>query len=559
MRLFRLFVALYAFFVVVPAGASVTSGVSVPAEVLVRLTRGQAGDFTGAIGEVARQARVAFVVEGAPLRPVLPEQEAPDLKVSAPVSETVSKLARAYGYVSSRDGDVFRLRKRYDDPRDLPDVTLDECERAAQDIRHILMPFRPQVVAAPGARAGDLPLIGPTALRLFASLTPEQKRRTRGDQGLALNALSSEQQKLVRSMALYLYVQTALTDVESFAAYLRRAKVSAVLTMKLGAGNSARSGGEGRFGYEVPGPKGDLYFSAFDEGIAVPPLSQAPTNAEADTAFVGSESLNRDSVSLGQLVEQLTERGPARVTVDDALRARRVLLFGGEAVFAAQVLKAVAFVQGLRVVPGENGSLRLARPTVRVPASVALLPGALRLAVPEPLRRAALPDPEPMSLSTAEELNQKLEAARSDEERQALLQQRREQQQWARRNRKDRAARLLALRKAAGQRLFMLSRPEREKPGGDGRVPVAALTEPGRNLFAVALMAPLLNGLQFALRQQPPRYITQFDQLSISTESTKNPITGRFDLAVYLALREPRTGELHNVGGVGSLKDQAAP
>lgn len=567
MRTFRIFVALRSWLVVACciAAAPAVGRADVPAgAVAVRLTKEQGTVFSSVLAELARQAPgVAFVVEGTPRRPALPASEAPDLSQSAPLPRAVQTVAAAYGYAASRDGSVFRLKKTYEDPRDLPDVTLEECERAAQDLRRVLLPFRPTVLPDPRAPAGTPPLIAPTALRLFTSLTPEQKRRAaRPDEGVALGALSPDQQKLARGIALYLYVQVALTDVDRFLEYFRRAKASAVLTLRpADTTGDAPPDEESRWGFEVPGPEGRMYFNAFSRGITVNPLPQTAGNdtpAPPNPADQASDS-DDGSVTLAELAERLTRRGPATITVDDVLRGRHVLVIGGEAAPVSEVLKAVAFVQGLRVAPGENGALRLARATVRVPATLDLLPDALRLAVPEPLRRAGLPNPVPVSLLSVEEFNQKLEAARTEEEGKALLRERLEQRERARRNRENRAPRLLALRKEAGRRLWALSRPEREKPGSGGRVPVIALSGPGRNLFALALTAPLLNGLQPALRQQPPRYVTQFDQLYVSTESTKNPITGKFDLAVYLAQRDPRTGELRTVGGVGSLKDPDEP
>ncbi len=182
-----------------------TSAVEEPT---VRITQTQARVFQDTLAAMATQARVAFVAEGAPLRPALPDQAAPTLSQSAPLSvaveKAVEKLAAAYDYDAERRGNLFVLKKRYSDPHDLPGVTLQECASALADAERLMSPYNPRVSRDSLVARG-----------VIKSLTPQQLQAMH-DGSPSVASLSPGQQAQVLRFALYLYVQGSPT-IERYA------------------------------------------------------------------------------------------------------------------------------------------------------------------------------------------------------------------------------------------------------------------------------------------------------------------------------------------------------
>ncbi len=104
----------------------------------VNLTPADTKTMASALGSLARQASVVFVVEGIPFRA---RESAPPLtavaaKFSAkgvPLETAIEQIARAYDYDVERRGDIFLLQKRYTNLSDLPEVTTEDLRLALRD------------------------------------------------------------------------------------------------------------------------------------------------------------------------------------------------------------------------------------------------------------------------------------------------------------------------------------------------------------------------------------------------------------------------------------------
>lgn len=136
----------------------------------VRLSSAQAASFEKALNMLAAQGKVAFVAEGLPLRATLPPDKAAELAASSstPLAAVVEKLALAYDYDATRQGDVFVLKKRYTDPHDLPGLTLEECQLSLQDVVRVLNGFSPPVKRGANDPTGEV------AWGVIASLSAQQ-------------------------------------------------------------------------------------------------------------------------------------------------------------------------------------------------------------------------------------------------------------------------------------------------------------------------------------------------------------------------------------------------
>jgi hypothetical protein len=125
----------------ITVATSVASRESDNPEPAVHLRRESLDSFDSALQTLATQGRVAIVAEGTPYALRLSEEETAALFTSlaapegVPVSKAVETVAAAFDYDSVHlDEDVFALRKRYSDPRDLPFVTLDEAIHSLRSI-----------------------------------------------------------------------------------------------------------------------------------------------------------------------------------------------------------------------------------------------------------------------------------------------------------------------------------------------------------------------------------------------------------------------------------------
>lgn len=376
-------------------------------EPIVRLTETETGTFRLALEALARQAPVTFVAEGEPRKPSLAKGNAPVIAPEGmPLSDAAGRIAKAFDYDMKRQGNVFRLTKRYTDARDLPGITLEESRLFLADLLRVVEKFSPKV---PPMRPSDRR--GPLVNDIIALLTPEQISAMKD--GLPVASLNAPLQAQMRRMGLYFYVQVRAEDLERSIEPLELAtKNEPVFCWK-------EINGQRLFGYKLDFQKGSklaevpyfrsLYIAQTGTGSVAalgfgvqtsvikdkygnprpqPTLVDpwAPTVADIDTA--GNLPAVMTLKTVVATLSNRKEASPAKMTVDEALAEKPVTVAGEAHNPAAQIMTALAEIYGLRLMSEEDGTLRLTRRTVRVPAQLTGLPTALQSIFPEPLLRA---------------------------------------------------------------------------------------------------------------------------------------------------------------------------
>lgn len=378
-------------------------------DILVQITDKQAHSFHEAFSTLAQKAHVTFVVEAEPLHLTL----GPNTRISlTPGGETLSslvpKLADAYDYEATRSGNVFLLTKRFTDPKDIPDVTLDECAQAMDDVDLVLAPFNPHFKRGQVEKS-------PAMQDLLSSLTPEQIAALQDKQhGLAVASLLQPQQQEAEELVLFLYVQLPLGNTASAMQQIKsvsqgvpvfcRRNLSDVFPdiSKVGLGDINLFGIEfldisaGKMSFIPLSKPNDI--SSSQGGIAVTwgglnngkailsdndPTDPPPLSPKVDVV-ANSETLN-------DIVARLNTRigGKPKLTVDAALTLKRVAVFGEQFTPPTKILDALAELYGLRVRHSDDEkTLRLTRRLFQVPLAPEGISLAIQSAMPAPLIRA---------------------------------------------------------------------------------------------------------------------------------------------------------------------------
>lgn len=524
--------------------ARLMPGPSQSGDPIVRLEVTQARDFKTVLNALAKQGRVAFVAEGTPFKATLTDEQMRVLCDSdAPLSQTVSRLAQAYDYsVESRSG-VYRLKKCYTDPNEIPNVTLDEARLAAGEAKRILnaiSPYSPQ-----------RPVENDPAFQQFVlSLTPEQWQATKNET-LRVSSLKPFQQQQIRRLALFYFVQLfAQRKTE-----LVSSKLDKVVGQDIVLCWRTHPLGERLFGY---GQASRVSKTPWFEPLSTPatfitgelPLEfgHAPGQPFADptTPLPGADavaiSANLDTLesTVATLNKTLAARAPDPpvITVDSALAAKPVTVAGLTNASPYEVLSACADVYGLRVMEQDNGrTRRLTRRALFLPGDVTRLSEALRRVFPDPFLRALHRDERDRARDEALRAAQPNSSA--EQVRAVVAEQQAEQE--ARFRRWQNAP--LALRTAAVRRLRATVEPK-VKQALNGELPLSALDEAEKSALAAALMYGCLSGLNGVLSRHLPEYILHFDRLILTGEKYVEDGEDKFTMMLKLPGLEgnsPRT------------------
>ena len=484
-----------------------------PADVSVQVTPEQARSFLEGLTVLAGQGKVAFVAEGVPLWPTLAPAKLPGWSGTLPLSEAVDKLAAAYDYAAQRKGNVFVLRKRYTDAHDLPDVTIEECRLAAQDVARLMSPFAPRV---PQERGIDPP--NTLSLDILAALSPEQRQAMQTRQ-LSVASLSSSQRAVLKRLSLFFYLHSSWDQANEVLIRLDKTPETRLCFRDLSASKQP----ERHFGFEFPDKRlgGRPYFSPFFRVIALnaqttPPFGIVPTPEPGrdaiDRASAGATTLDAALTRLNaRAAGTAAGSGPARFTADSALGPKTLTLVGDENEWNSTpaLFSALADVYGLRVITEEDGTRRLARYRPRPVRDLADLAAAVHVALPAPLLRAAheetlnpdrIRNPEPQlgPNATPEQWKAHLE------QKKHILERRRQRFAFV--------ARPDALQREAVRRLRLAVEPLLEKAGPDvAGVPVESLGAREQSAYAVAVTCDLLGEVARKLTPTLPPYVTHLD------------------------------------------------
>lgn len=490
----------------------------------VHLDQAAARTFKTALQALATQAHVAFVAEGTPLQPVLPPQAVPDLCVTMSAETAVQKVAAAYDYDAERQGDIFLLRKRYTNPHELPDVTLEECTLAMADVVKVLSALSPHL--QPGR---DHSLNEPLVFDFVRTLTPDQFQSLQSETLRVLD-LSPQQRELVLRSTLYYYVQSPADDAENALRLIKQASQTA-LYMK----NPRSRGG---FGYEFRPSSSHMYFMPFDEGGPLPTINgnPLPPTPEPDRRTWKAEV----PTTLGEVVAALNRRVGPRMAVDAALAAKPVTIIGARIIPTEKVLSAMAQVYGLRVKTENEILLRLTRRALRLPTDVWALSVSVRRALPPSLLRA-VQDGE----------REKQNASPTDPD--ALRKWNDERYTMPYFEREVRLSLLPDTRRAEAARRLRAAYEQRQtKKGVFNLVPLVGLSETERSAFGIFLVMKFLEVVRSRLQASPPAYLSRFDELYVFGGPYQDKASGGQKFALFLGFYNPNTKKLQlSVGSSG--------
>lgn len=493
---------------------------SAQSELLVRITPEQAGVFADALTSLSQQARVAFVVEGEPLKGTRTDKEVEDVpREEAPLSSVVTRLAAAYDYDTERQGDVFVFKKRYTEPDDLPGVTVAECVLVMKDVLRFVSAFSPDL-ANPCPR-------DPQVKRFIASLTDAQLQAMK-DKKLTVASLSPQQQGVVWKLALNFHLSYPKQRAKTTVDQLSRLSPEGIVFCWSDryAPRSIPWHAPRLFGYETASasssrpsfrplvdprlvtvePNGGFSIVTHEIRNGKPvPLSEAYDRTEPP-AGKAAESKTAPTISstLEAVVAALNARtaDAPRMAVDAALAAKPIRIIGADAAQPPALLKAMADAYGLRIRTEKDGTLTLTRKLVRSPRTLSDLPEAVRDALPEPLRRAlrvgsgAPDDPKTAFMPSPSQQQQAVQSPHS-----------RDLGKHHRSQETPDPLRLVAVR-----RLRTGIEPKL-KQAPNGRVSLSALDGPEQVAFANVLMADCLSDLRRLSARELPKQITQFDKL----------------------------------------------
>lgn len=541
-------------------------------EPVVALTHDQARNFETALQTLADKGHVAFVAEDRPLHLTLKAKDVEALPTTAaPLTQTVDAVAACYDYDVQRDGMVFRLTKRYSDPKDLPAVTLQECLQSLEDVQHITSRFNPDV---PEERYGAPdPLIGDLA----ASLTPEQITALH-NRTLLVSTLTPEQQAQVWRMAGYFYVQLPLRDMPDVLPQLREAaRADSQLEFRWDSAGTQRS-----FGYDTPSSV-EGNFVPLPIALSGTSSHDTPSSVEGRSRFhrlcsapagrqeAGAPYEGGKELSIADAVVQLNlRRLPSTpYAVDAAMRTKPVTIIGASNVKPEDIWHSLAAVYGLHIVTKDDGRQVLTRFSVDVAPSISELPKAIQRAMPISFLHALHADTlDDLDSRYEKQVNRLYQIAvqtasaeasgagdgkgqpKQDQiaEDKAISQELRSVVEQKHKINRQVAYMFSGMYDTAVERL-RLHLTAKLDAAKDQKVTLSKLDEADKRAFAVALTINFLQAVSPLFRQKAPGYVARFDQLYL-TGGEETDSRGGKHLGIFLSLPTP-DGRVFQQVGVG--------
>lgn len=439
-----------------PASAQPAASPKSALDPLVHLTKAEAGQFQAALDALAGQGRVALIAEGTPLIPELLARNIPDLTADAPLEAAVGKIALAYDYDVQRQGKVFVLTKRYTNPKDLPSITLEECDKTLRDVARVFDAFNPHF---PTSARQDNNQVQITAFA--ATLSPAQEQAMQA-KTLRYGTLSSDQQGLLMKLFLYQYVQTQCGGNQGVPDLLGEVFKSALT-------GQDRDGCHALCMEETNPEDGSHYLNPLS-GSTTPLDQPQPAMILADTASAPMAK----AATLGQVMDGLKPVTGDTLTIQKALRAKTVTVAGLENASSKAVMKGLAVAYGLHIGVTETGPVatQLERMPVSAPNRLRDLSAALWATLPAPLVRAS--HVGIISGDILDDAETPLPGGKQEAERDQVR------------------STSKALQEEAIHRLVVALQPQFRKGGLKARIPTSSLDEEAHNLLALALTVHLV-------------------------------------------------------------------
>jgi len=470
------------------------------ADPAVSLTKEQSSHFQDALTSLAAQAHIAIAAEGAPLHPRLIGAAIPNLTIPRPVGQALTILGAAYDYDVQRcEGGVFVLTKRYTDPRDLPCVTLPECQASLQDVSQILDKFSPHFqesvyFAAPNTQRD-------TVISFFNSLSPAQLVAAQAST-LRYGDLLPDQQTLIWNFMMYQFIQTPLSRAQDQLNDLTQA-----LHIMLTARNEYKQAGVYR---EILEPDGKTKFlmplpgqpSGFPSDAAGNQITQPPEwLAVAPIPLAGAAK----PLTLAEAVASLPPIHKQQAVVDKPIQAKPVTVAGLTNADPMKVLEAFKTLYGLRIGASDKSAPMLMRQAPTMPDKISAIAADIWQTLPASYTRAIDADARPKAAQTpASPWEQHPNLFTLQMEEKARLNAAIEENQHE-----------------AIRRLRIAMQPQIRLRGPDARVPVSSLSESDRSALAVAMMGQttldLRNAFSGVQKEQFLSYLDNLNNMIVST------------------------------------------
>lgn len=500
----------------------------------VTLNTNDLKSFAAILTSLNRQTAFTFLAEGRPLAAMSVEGVSLAPVTNADGLNTMQQIADAYDYTVEQKGSIFYFKKRYSDPRDLPDVTIAECLAAMQAIERSMRLFNPRL---------DGKMVGDSSAKiagLDASLSADQRRQLAT--GLTVVSLSSGQKREVFNICLNLYVEQNVRDILSARVILSGAEQNGFLEYCAESPNLLIC-------FDVSSPpdfrtRGPVVLARhpFEQENAFNRLVKEPLKIPEPSALTMPL---RDVVATLNRHPKLT----SQCHVEEALASKTITGVGMEKRNPREIMESVAAIYGLRLVisrdpaPGKS-KLVLSLPKAATPRSVTDLPSVVRTLFPDPLARSLngrLAVTQPIDKVEAAFLARLPKSDRQTiESKNAAYKQFEEIQQRA-----------FALPWLAGRQLeetyTRWSLRNLRKP-----LPITDLTAEEKSLVAIVFTSPAFAKMAWDFGQEVPAYIGQFEQLTVRGGPYRDPERGtRYKMS--LLLPNPNGGDLIDVAGVSNM------
>lgn len=497
-----------------------STSVTVQKEPLVHLSKSQSRVFGEALDALAAQGHVAIVAEGAPLRPLLAEEDTTDLTTPVPLSQAVEKFANDFDYDVQKSSRVFVLTKRYTDPKEMPCVTLEECQEAFEDIQALLDKFNPNFdERSDNSQHGAV-------IRLFSSLTPAQLAEAQA-KTLHYSEMSVAQQEIVQRIFLAGFVQSPAQRVQETLNILDYAPKS-VITGKYQDHTELMIRASGMT------DKKFLYYRAidFDGEVATtdePVIMILPKLTSSSIVPISKET------TLADVARLLSYTGSPPI-VDAPLRNKPVSTAGLNNASTLDVLQGLAMLYDLRIGASDAGGPKLMRQSVATNISIQDLADTVWGVLPVSIRRAIQPEHTSPFIQNAPRVSAKAQKRLQGHLKTSNI--------------------LPTLWTEADHQVLLGIQPQLRSYGLSVHIPVKSLDNPTQRALAMALCTGALEDLQIRFtgpRQQSAIQCFQdVDNIIIYTvPSEVGHIYGQPVSSLYFEGINPYTKQNVSLGGVG--------
>jgi len=494
----------------------------------VALTKEQSSRFQDALTSLAAQAHIAIAAEGAPLHPRLVGAAIPNITTPRPVGQALTTLGAAYDYDVQRcEGGVFILTKRYSNPRDLPCVTLPECQASLQDVSQILDKFSPHFRQPVYTLEHDDQR--DTVISLFNSLSPAQLAAAQANT-LRYGDLLPDQQTLIWNFIMYGFIQIPLDRTQTQINDLTQAP-----HIMLTARNEDKQAGVYR---EVPGYNGAPKFlmplpgqtSGYPIDAAGKRIMEPPPEwlAVAPVVLVGAAK----PLTLAEAVASLPPIHKQQAVVDKPVQAKPVTVAGLTNADPMKVLEAFKTLYGLRIGASDKSAPMLMRQAPMIPDKISAIAAAIWQALPASYTRALDADARPKAAPIpASPWMPPPNIYALQMEEQARLREAVEENQHE-----------------AIRRLRIAMQSQIRLRGPDARIPVSSLSEADRSALAVAMMSDPMLTLRDAYSGTGARevihYLDKLDDMIVSTVPSELAHQNGLALpSLYLNIHQNTPGE----------------